>query len=473
MHSAPRRFRRARPRTLSVLLMLAALAWAALPRPAGAGGAAAHAGRRPNIIWIMADDLGYADTGITGRRDVRTPNIDRIAKEGLFLPQSYANAAVCSATRVGLMTGRYQYRLRAGLDEPLGRNPELGLPPSHPTLPSLLRGAGYRTVLVGKWHLGEAPGFGPLLSGYDRFYGVLKGGTDYFRHQSDTLPDQIAGALYDGTEPTRDVGYVTDLFAQRAVQEIRAAHADQVPLFLSLHFTAPHWPWEGPEDQAIAAQLTDLQHRDGGSLATYRRMLDSMDRGVGQVLATLDRLGMRKDTIVVFTSDNGGERYSDTWPFIGQKTELLEGGIRVPLFVRWPARIRANSRSEQVNITMDWVPTLLAAAGAQPDPAYPSDGENLLDIIAGHSPTHPRQLYWRYLAANQQALRDGDWKYLKLGKQEWLFDLAEDAHERANLAAKYPERFAAMKQEWERWNATMLPYPPDAASFGNTAADRY
>jgi arylsulfatase A-like enzyme len=473
MHSAPRPSRRARPRTLSALLLLVALAWAALPRPADAGGAAVRAGTRPNIIWIMADDLGYADTGITGRRDARTPNIDRIAKEGLFLPQSYANSAVCSATRVGLMTGRYQYRLRAGLDEPLGRNPELGLPPSHPTLPSLLRGAGYRTVLVGKWHLGESAGFGPLLSGYDRFYGVLKGGTDYFRHQADTLPDQIAGALYDGTQPTRDVGYVTDLFTQRALQEIRAAHADQVPLFLSLHFTAPHWPWEGPEDQAIAAQLTDLQHRDGGSLATYRRMLDSLDRGVGQVMATLDRLGMRKDTIVVFTSDNGGERFSDTWPFIGQKTELLEGGIRVPLFVRWPSRIRANSRSEQVNITMDWVPTLLAAAGARSDPAYPSDGENLLDIIAGHSPAHPRQLYWRYLAANQQALRDGDWKYLKLGKQEWLFNLAEDEHERANLSAKFPERFAAMKQAWERWNATMLPYPPDAATYGNTAADRY
>ncbi|MCC7463733.1 MAG: sulfatase-like hydrolase/transferase [Gammaproteobacteria bacterium] len=463
--------RRTRPGAGSGWRIVAAAALCGFAIPASA--AAARTPSRPNIIWIMADDLGYADTGITGRRDVSTPHIDRIAKEGLFLTQSYTNAPVCSATRVGLITGRYQYRLRAGLDEPLGNNPEVGLPPSHPTLPSLLRGAGYRTVLVGKWHLGEAAGFGPQLSGYERFYGLRGGGTDYFRHQPDTLPDNIASALYDGDQPSADKGYVTDLFAQRAVQEIRAAHADQVPLFLSLHFTAPHWPWEGPQDQAISAQLTSLQHRDGGNLATYRRMLDSMDRGVGQVLATLDRLGLRKNTIVVFTSDNGGERFSDTWPYIGAKTELLEGGIHAPLFVRWPARIRAGTRSDQVNISMDWVPTLLAAAGVQPDPAYPSDGENLLEIIVGNAPVHPRQLYWRYLAAEQRALRDGDWKYLKLGKHEWLFNLAADEHERANLAAKYPERFAAMKQAWERWNATMLPYPPDAVSYGNIAADRY
>ena len=440
---------------------------------APSAGAASRPASRPNIVWIMADDLGYADTGITGRSATATPNIDRIAKDGLFLSQSYANSAVCSATRVGLMTGRYQYRLRAGLDEPLGRNPEVGLPSAQPTLPALLRGAGYRTVLVGKWHLGQGQDSGPLKSGYERFYGIMTGGTDYFRHQPNALPDGIGSALLDGSAPSGDSGYLTQLFGQRAVQEIRAARADRVPLFMSLHFTAPHWPWEGPEDAAVAAQVTDLQHRDGGSLATYRRMLRSLDAAVGQVLAALDRLGMRENTIVVFTSDNGGERFSDTWPFIGAKTELLEGGIRVPLFVRWPGHIRANTRSEQVNITMDWVPTLLAAAGAQPDPAYPSDGENLLDVFLGRAPVHPRQLYWRYRAAEQRALREGDWKYLKLGKQEWLFNLAEDEHERANLATKPPERFAAMKQAWERWNATMLPYPPDASSFGNIAADRY
>src|SRR5690606_18423021 len=166
------------------------------------------------------------------------------------------------------------------------------------------------------------------------------------------------------------------LFSRRAVQQVEVARDDRRPFFLSLHYTAPHWPWEGPEDEAVAAALGDglnnLQHRDGGSLAIYAEMMRSMDAGVGNLLAALERTGMATNTIVLFTSDNGGERFSDTWPFIGQKGELLEGGIRVPMLVRWPARIQAGSRSEQVNISMDWVPTLLAAAGGAPDPAWPS-----------------------------------------------------------------------------------------------------
>lgn len=427
----------------------------------------------PNILWLMADDLGFADTGITGLRGMQTPHIDRIAKEGLFLRQSYSNSSVCSATRTGLITGRYQYRLRVGLDEPLGANHDVGLPPSHPTLPSQMQKAGYRTVLVGKWHLGEGPDFGPRRSGYDRFYGILKGGTDYFRHQANTLVDNVGSELLDGDQPVDDIGYMTELLARRAVREIEAAHKDRTPLFMSLHFTAPHWPWEGPEDKAVSDQLTALYHRDGGNLATYRKMLASLDAAVGQALATLDRLGMARNTIVVFTSDNGGERFSDTWPFIGQKTELLEGGIRVPFFIRWPGHIKAGSRSEQVNISMDWMPTLLAAVGGAPDPAYPPDGQNLLDVITGRAAPHPRQLYWRYKNANQAAFRDGDWKYLKLGRNEWLFNLADDEHERANYAQREAARFASMKQAWTAWNDTMLPYPADATSAGNVAADRY
>jgi arylsulfatase A-like enzyme len=428
---------------------------------------------RPNIIWIMADDLGYADTGVTGLRDLRTPHIDRIAHEGLFLRQSYSNSAVCTATRVGLITGRYQYRLEVGLQEPLATAKDIGLPPSHSTLPSMLRKAGYRTTLVGKWHMGEGEKFGPLLSGYDRFYGFLRGAADYFRHQSDALIDGVGSDLREGNQPARDIGYLTDLLGHRAEQEIAAAAKDQTPLFLSLHFNAPHWPWEGPEDKAVSDSLKGLMHYDGGNLATYRKMLLSMDAAIGGVLKAIDRAGTTRDTIVVFTSDNGGERFSDTWPFTGQKLELLEGGIRVPFFIRWPARIKAGSRSEQVNISMDWVPTLLAAAGAAPDAAYPSDGENLLDVVTGRSNPHPRRLFWRYKASEQAAHRDGDWKYLKLGKREWLFNLAEDEHERANHATKEAARFAAMKEAWAAWNATMLPYPGDSVSAGNNAADRY
>lgn len=429
---------------------------------------------RPNIVWIMADDLGYADLSFTGQRAFATPQIDRIAREGMFLRQSYANSAVCSATRTGLITGRYQYRLRVGLEEPIGTgNEQIGLEPAHPTLPSLLRDHGYRTALVGKWHLGLSERYGPLQSGYQSFYGVPFGAADYFRHRSSDDSGR-GGKLFDGTEPSDDAGYLTDLFSTRAVREIEVAGRDARPFFLSLHYTAPHWPWEGPEDEAVAATLgNNLQHRDGGSLETYKQMMLSLDQGVGQVLAALDRVGAARNTIVVFTSDNGGERFSDTWPFIGQKGELLEGGIRVPMFVRWPAGIAAGSRSEQVNISMDWVPTLLAAAGTAPHRDFPSDGANLLDVITAGAAARPRQLYWRYKSATQSALRDGDWKYLKIRNNEYLFNLAADERERANLSRREAARFTAMKEQWNTWNATMLPYPEGSVAYGNSGADRY
>ena len=430
------------------------------------------AGRRPHIIWIMADDLGYADLSFTGRREYKTPNIDRLGREGLFLRQSYANSSVCSATRTGLITGRYQYRLRVGLEEPLGTgNEKLALPPDHPTLPSLLRATGYHTSLVGKWHLGIAQS-GPLQCGYESFYGVHFGAADYFRHQQDDVLTKGTN-LQDNDQPSDEHGYLTELFTRRAVREIAATPASGKPLFLSLHYTAPHWPWEGPEDEAVARTLDNLQHRDGGNLATFQRMMRALDAGVGAVLAALDRARMARDTIVIFTSDNGGERFSDTWPFIGQKGELLEGGIRVPFFLRWPARVAAGSRSEQVNISMDWVPTLLAAAGTRPHPDYPSDGMNLLDVVQGSRTVTPRTLYWRYKNAQQAALRDGDWKYLRIGKREQLFNLAADERERAERAVPDAERFKAMQAGWAAWNATMLPYPDDSNSFSQSTMDRY
>jgi arylsulfatase A-like enzyme len=428
---------------------------------------------RPHIIWIMADDMGYADTGITGQRGFKTPNIDRLAHEGLFLRQSYANSAVCSATRTGLITGRYQYRIPIGLEEPLGTgNEKVGLPASHPTLPSLLRAAGYHTSLVGKWHLGISQDFGPLKSGYESFYGVHFGAADYFRHQQDDNVGKVTN-LYDGDKPSDEHGYLTDLFSRRAVREIEATPASGKPLFMSLHYTAPHWPWEGPEDEEVARTVTGLDHRDGGSLATYQRMVLALDAGVGKVLAALDRARMARDTIVIFTSDNGGERFSDTWPFIGQKGELLEGGIRVPFMLRWPARVAAGSRSEQVNISMDWVPTLLAAAGARAHPDYPLDGMNLLDVVQGSRTITPRTLYWRYKNSQQAALRDGNWKYLRIGKKEQLFNLAADERERAEHATTDAQRFEAMKAKWLAWNATMLPYPEGSTSYAPSTMDRY
>jgi arylsulfatase A-like enzyme len=426
--------------------------------PLFASAASDTASRKPNIVFILADDMGYADVGCFGARDYRTPNIDRIAAEGVKLTQAYANSAVCSPTRIALITGRYQYRLPAGLHEPIAADRSVGLPPEHPTLPSLLKRRGYRTALVGKWHMGYPPSFGPLKSGYERFYGIYTGAADYFTHELKLQGAVRDRGVFDNDRETNDVGYMTDLLGDRAVDEVAAAAAAKQPLFLSLHFTAPHWPWEGPEDEAVARTLKDSRHFEGGSRAVYGKMVESLDKNIGKVLAALDSHEMAQDTIVVFTSDNGGERYSDAWPFIGQKGELLEGGIRVPLVMRWPGRIRAGTSSEQVMISMDFLPTLLAAAGGEVDPRYPSDGMNLLAALRGDVSPVERKLYWRYRAEEQAAVREGRMKYIRLGAKEGLFDVVNDPRERANLKEVHADVFARLKADFAAWNATMLPY---------------
>ena len=431
---------------------------------------------RPNIIYILADDLGYADLSVYGQTDFQTPHLDRLARQGIRFTQSYANSAVCSASRIALITGRYQYRLRGGLEEPI-RDPKsqvIGLPPPHPTLPSLLKKAGYRTALFGKWHLGYLPAFSPLKSGYDEFFGNFSGGIDYFTHKSGVGTDAVVD-LYEGDTPTKRAGYVTDLLGDRAVQYIEE-HDKRQPFFVSLHFTAPHWPWQGPDDQASSSKLKSLGHNDGGSLATYAKMVVSMDAAIGRVLKALVANGLEENTIVVFSSDNGGERFSKTWPLSGQKTELLEGGIRVPTLIRWPTKITPEQISTQVAVGMDWLPTLLAAAGAAPNPDYPSDGENLLPILLGEKPPITRTLFWRYKSNAQRAVRSGDWKYFKINDNEFLFNLANDVRERANLAQLEPEIFAKLKQQWEAWDATMLPITKDVKTHWinpKTQADHY
>lgn len=435
----------------------------------------AKARAKPNIIFILADDLGYADLSVYGQRHFQTPHLDKLAKQGVRFTQAYANSAVCSATRFGLITGRYQYRLRGGLEEPLaGSADNLGLPIDHPTLPSLLKKQGYKTALFGKWHLGSLPTFGPLKSGYDIFFGNYGGALDYFTHKTNVGPDAKEG-LYEGEVPVEKVGYYTDLIADRAVDYINTQDKKN-PFLLSLHFTAPHWPWEGPQDEAVAQQIKSLFHYEGGSLETYGKMVQSLDSAVGRVLKSLEANGQTKNTIVIFTSDNGGERFSDTWPLTGQKTELLEGGIRVPAIVRWPAAIKSGQVSEQVAITMDWLPTLLSAAEGAPDPAYPSDGENLLPILLGAEPVKVRTLFWRYKGNSQRAIRAGDWKYLKIAGNEFLFNLAEDVRERANYATRNPEMFNQLKQQWEAWDKTMLAIPQEASTHvvdGKAQADRH
>ncbi|HMU67253.1 MAG TPA: sulfatase-like hydrolase/transferase, partial [Cellvibrionaceae bacterium] len=350
----------------------------------------------------------------------------------------------------------------------------LGLPPSHPTLPSLLKKAGYKTALFGKWHLGALPKFSPLKSGYDKFFGNFGGAIDYFTHKNGT-DAKAKFDLYENETPVQQVGYYTDLIAEHA-QAYIAEQNGKKPFFLSLHFTAPHWPWEGPDDQAVANSLSNLGHYDGGSLATYAKMVGSLDDAVGKVLTALKEKNIADNTIVIFTSDNGGERFSRTWPLSGQKSELLEGGIRVPAIVRWPAQVKSGRVSEQVIISMDWLPTLLAAAGGAPDTKFKPDGENILPAILDTAPPYPRTLFWRYKANEQAAIRLGDWKYLKIAGNEFLFNLAQDVRERANLAQKQPEIFNQLKQRWQDWNNTMLPITADVRSYkidSKSQADHY
>ena len=435
---------------------------------------------RPNIIFIVADDLGFADLGCYGGRDAAfgpvSPVLDQLAAAGLKFTQGYSNSPVCSPTRFGLMTARYQYRLRGAAEEPINSKSKgsttLGLPPEHPTLPSLLKGAGYRTALMGKWHLGYPPVFGPLMSGYEEFFGPISGGVDYFTHCSNNGTHD----LYLGDAEHHEEGYLTDLITERSVdwlQRMAPGARGGTPFFLSVHYTAPHWPWETRGDAALAEELKDnLFHLHGGNIHTYRRMIHHMDEGIGQLVETLRAEGLLDNTLIVFTSDNGGERFSDNWPLVGGKMDLTEGGIRVPWIAHWPARIAAGGVSPQACMTMDWSATMLDAAGVAAHPDYPLDGVSLLPVLGDVAQRFARPLFWRMNHRGQRAHRDGDWKYLRVDGHDYLFNLSQDERERANLAARESERLAALRDAWEAWNAGMPAIPPDATvSLGYGAKD--
>ena len=435
---------------------------------------------RPNIIFIVADDLGYADLGCYGGRDADfgavSPVLDGLAANGLKLTQGYANSPVCSPTRFALMTARYQYRLRGAAEEPINNKSRgsttLGLPPEHPTLPSLLRGAGYHTALMGKWHLGYPPAFGPLRSGYDEFFGPMSGGVDYFTHCSSNGTHD----LYLGDEEKQQDGYLTDLITDRALDYVgRSAPAAKsgTPFFLSLHYTAPHWPWETRDDEALAQEIkTNLFHLHGGNIETYRRMIHHMDEGIGRLMALLHTEGLAHNTLVVFTSDNGGERFSDNWPLVGGKMDLTEGGIRVPWIAHWPAVIAPGGESAQTCMTMDWSATMLDAAGVASHVDYPLDGRSLMPLLRDAAVHDEPAHFWRMNHRGQRAMRQGKWKYLRVDGNDYLFDLSHDERERANHGPVEPARLAAMRAAWESWNASMPAIPDDATvSLGYSVKD--
>ncbi len=429
----------------------------------GSAGCVTRAGRArpPNVLIVLADDLGWGDLSCYGRRDYRTPALDGLAREGVRLLDAYAASCVCTPTRAALLTGRYPQRLGPGFTRPIvfrragtdGAS-SVGLPAAHPTLASLLRARGYRTALVGKWHLGYLPLFSPLLSGFQEFFGITSGGVDYFTHRD-------GGGHLDLVEndtPVERAGYLTDLLSERAADLVARAARQRQPFYVSLHFTAVHWPWMGPGD-GHRAGLADLRDRAGGSPLVFGEMMRSLDAGVGRVLGALDRHDVAGDTLVIFTSDNGGERFSHHGPFEGSKEDLLEGGIRVPAIVRWPGMLPAGSTSRQVVITMDLTAMALAATGTAPDPRYPLDGLDLLGELRGVRPPRPRTLHWRHRRADspliQEAMRDGPLKYLVQDERELLFDLDGDPGERSDLARSRPADVERMRAQHDAWFAEM------------------
>src|SRR5688572_9412298 len=409
---------------------------------------------RPNIIFILADDLGWGDLSCYGRPDYATPNLDRLARQGTKFTDAYSASAVCTPTRCGYITGRYPARFKIGLEEPLtARNSNVGLEPHQLTIASSLKVSGYDTALVVKWHLGYRPEWGPTAHGFNQLFGILAGAGDYFLHKNGLgTPD-----LYENLTPVERNGYLTDLLTERAVIYVKRDRSN--PFFLSLHYTAPHWPWQGPtggETVSFTSQASEpTAMAAGGSLKLYAQMMKSLDEGVGRIMQAVKAAGIDRQTLVIFTSDNGGERFSYPWPFSGQKGDLLEGGIRVPAIVRWPGVIPANRVTQQVAITMDWTATMLAAAKAEASAIRSLDGIDLLPVLKGGSPVRDRTLFWRIY--NRDAVRQGKWKFLRDGEVRRLFDLSLDQREQADFSKKFPDVLQRLMSEFDKWNEQMLP----------------
>jgi arylsulfatase A-like enzyme len=409
---------------------------------------------RPNIIYIMADDLGYADLSCYGRKDYQTPNLDKLCSQGIKFMNAYAAAPVCTPTRVSFYTGRYPARLAVGLYEPLEGNSKdslVGLSPETPSIGNLLKRSGYETYLVGKWHLGFTPEHTPNKNGFDYFFGFKAGATDYISHTAfNGEPD-----LYENDILVQKDGYITDLLGEKAIEIVKQPH--QKPFFLALMFNAPHWPWQTREDKPVP-NGTAASWAEGGSPETYAAIMKSLDDAVGKLVKTIDDLKLSNNTVIIFTSDNGGVQFSDNGIYKGRKMQLWEGGIREPAFIRWTSKLKENTVTDQVATTMDWTATILSIAGAKADKNFPLDGINLLPILTGKQKELKRTLYWRISQRRQHsAIRDDNWKWLRDEKgEEYLFDLSVDPLEKNNLKEKFPETFVQLKNKFSAWEKTVL-----------------
>lgn len=411
--------------------------------------------QRPNIIYIMTDDMGYGDLSGYGRKDYKTPNLDKLALQGIKFVNAYSAGSLCTPTRTAFMTGRYPARTPVGLIEPLTstkKDSASGLTNEFPSIATLMRASGYETALIGKWHLGFLPQHSPVKNGFDYFFGIHTGAADYISHKGDTGNHD----LFENDSLVYPEGYLTDLFSQKAIAFIRQPHSK--PFFLALTFNAPHWPWQGPGDKAYD---DSVDFRKGGSPAIYAAMMKSMDDGIGSIMKILDDEQLSTRTIVIFTNDNGGERYSDNGGLANAKGALWEGGIRVPAFVRWTGKINAGAITQQVAVTMDWTATILSAGGAKARKDFPLDGIDLMPVLLGKKKIVERTIYWRtFQRLKQKAVRAGNWKYLQDEKGEYLFNLVADPGEKNDLKAIQKNIFIRLKNQFAGWEKTVLPPIP-------------
>jgi len=408
---------------------------------------------RPNVLLIIADDMGYGDIGAYGATDTRTPNLDRLASEGVRLTDFYANAPVCTPTRAALMTGRYQQRLM--LERPLasvGPDLEAMLPVTGRSVPQLLKDAGYRTALIGKWHLGYKPESGPRAHGFEYFWGFLSGYLDWYTHvRGDGQHD-----VWENETPVQAQGYFHHETTRRAVAEIDRSVSDGRPFFLEVAYGAPHWPFQSPTVPSVAerrnnSMTPDPSDPNAATRADYVAIMEDFDAEIGRLLGRLNHHGLERDTLVIFMSDNGGEWLSRNSPLFHRKDTVWEGGVRVPAILRWPARLPRGRVSGQVGITMDISASVVAAAGAaRRDLGF--EGLDLVTLLATGR-TQERELMWRVIRPNvqQRAVRSGDYKYVEDGGLRFLFNVRTDPGERDDLTSREPSRVRSLRERLAVW----------------------
>ncbi|HEX2488711.1 MAG TPA: sulfatase-like hydrolase/transferase [Blastocatellia bacterium] len=416
---------------------------------------------KPNILLIVADDLGYADIGVNGCQDVPTPHIDSIAKNGVRFTNGYVSGPYCSPTRAGLMTGRYQQRFGHEFNPGPAANadPEFGLPLTETTMPDRLKSLGYATGMVGKWHLGFESKFHPMKRGFDEYFGFLGGAHSYLAN-GDNL-NQVSR----GMQPVKEISYLTDMFGDEAVAFIERQKSR--PWFLYLPFNADHSPMHAKEsDLARFAHIKDPLRQK------FAAMHAAMDTQIGRVLETLRKHKLEENTLILFVSDNGGptnNNGSRNAPLRGFKAQTWEGGIRVPMLAQWKRALPAGKVYDQPVIQLDFLPTALAAAGAEAKAEWKLDGVNLLPHLTGKEKGAPHAaLYWRF--GQQIAVRMGDWKLVKApganaAQGEFrakastegahLYNLARDVGEQNNLAEKEPGKLEQLASAWDKWNAEL------------------